>query len=369
MRRFWSRMASLNAAWTVSEMTSERTCGPYCWATIFIGTLPGRKPGTLTFFASSREPLRDLAFDRGERHGDVQAPLELAEGFQVRLHVRRILARLPMVRKGGLEPPWAAPLEPKSSASTNSATFAAAFAERAVAETRCGRRGRSRGCVVAKVGAVPCGRWPGKRRSGKSRFRQTRKYSESRLAGQRADRPALRLPSARCLPPATDLAVGRATPHHPTPRAAGHYENFPVASLLLPRETRAAVLAIYRFARAADDARRRRRRGARGAAGRARPRTARRSTRSAPARPRPNRRSPSSPRRSARTRCRSAVPRPAVGVPPGRAHDAATRPSSSSPITRADRRTRSAACCCTSIVPTPRQNLAAPTRSAPRCNS
>ncbi|WP_251863341.1 squalene synthase HpnC [Achromobacter sp. Marseille-Q4962] len=32
-----------------------------------------------------------------------------------------------------------------------------------------------------------------------------------------------------------------------------HYENFPVASLLLPRRLRAAVTDIYRFARAADD--------------------------------------------------------------------------------------------------------------------
>jgi squalene synthase HpnC len=32
-----------------------------------------------------------------------------------------------------------------------------------------------------------------------------------------------------------------------------HYENFPVASLLLPRSTRAAVEAIYWFARSADD--------------------------------------------------------------------------------------------------------------------
>lgn len=35
--------------------------------------------------------------------------------------------------------------------------------------------------------------------------------------------------------------------------AAGHYENFPVASLLLPRRLRPAVHAIYRFARSADD--------------------------------------------------------------------------------------------------------------------
>lgn len=33
----------------------------------------------------------------------------------------------------------------------------------------------------------------------------------------------------------------------------GHYENFPVASVLVPRHLRGAVVAIYRFARAADD--------------------------------------------------------------------------------------------------------------------
>ena len=35
--------------------------------------------------------------------------------------------------------------------------------------------------------------------------------------------------------------------------AVDHYENFPVASLLLPRSLRSAVRAIYRFARSADD--------------------------------------------------------------------------------------------------------------------
>lgn len=35
--------------------------------------------------------------------------------------------------------------------------------------------------------------------------------------------------------------------------AVDHYENFPVASVLVPRRLRAAVVAIYRFARAADD--------------------------------------------------------------------------------------------------------------------
>jgi phytoene synthase len=35
--------------------------------------------------------------------------------------------------------------------------------------------------------------------------------------------------------------------------SVGHYENFPVASLLLPAELRTAVAVIYRFARSADD--------------------------------------------------------------------------------------------------------------------
>lgn len=35
--------------------------------------------------------------------------------------------------------------------------------------------------------------------------------------------------------------------------SVGHYENFPVASVLLPARCRSAVVAIYRFARAADD--------------------------------------------------------------------------------------------------------------------
>ena len=32
-----------------------------------------------------------------------------------------------------------------------------------------------------------------------------------------------------------------------------HYENFPVASILMPRRLRKPVAAIYHFARAADD--------------------------------------------------------------------------------------------------------------------
>ncbi len=48
-------------------------------------------------------------------------------------------------------------------------------------------------------------------------------------------------------------SLAKTTRYYSPPVSAGHYENFPVASLLLPRELRAPVGVIYRFARTADD--------------------------------------------------------------------------------------------------------------------
>jgi len=47
--------------------------------------------------------------------------------------------------------------------------------------------------------------------------------------------------------------ASRKTTYYSSQVSVGHYENFPVASLLLPRELRAPVSVIYRFARTADD--------------------------------------------------------------------------------------------------------------------
>ena len=49
------------------------------------------------------------------------------------------------------------------------------------------------------------------------------------------------------------VVVIPATPTTPLTQGVGHYENFPVASLLCPARLRPAVMAIYHFARTADD--------------------------------------------------------------------------------------------------------------------
>jgi len=54
-------------------------------------------------------------------------------------------------------------------------------------------------------------------------------------------------------PPLHPVVVVPATPTTPLTQGVGHYENFPVASLLCPARLRPAVMAIYHFARTADD--------------------------------------------------------------------------------------------------------------------
>ena len=98
-----------------------------------------------------------------------------------------------LVRKEGLEPTCLSALEPKSSASTNSATFA-------VDELYPKRR------LSPEAGGGPRGRYN----------------------AQKSSASALPLP-------------------------VDHYENFPVASWLLPARLRPPVEAIYAFARGADD--------------------------------------------------------------------------------------------------------------------
>src|SRR5438477_5695484 len=98
-----------------------------------------------------------------------------------------------LVRKERLEPPCLSALEPKSSASTNSATFA-------VAELYPKRHGADSG-----------------------RERPIARYNRGNSS-----------PSAPLLP-------------------VQHYENFPVASWLLPARLRPPIEAIYGFARGADD--------------------------------------------------------------------------------------------------------------------
>jgi phytoene/squalene synthetase len=98
-----------------------------------------------------------------------------------------------LVRKEGLEPTSLSALEPKSSASTNSATFA-----------------------VAEL-------YP-----KKAPFRDRRRRTGGRYNAENSSASDARVP-------------------------VEHYENFPVASWLLPRALRPPIEAIYAFARGADD--------------------------------------------------------------------------------------------------------------------
>lgn len=59
--------------------------------------------------------------------------------------------------------------------------------------------------------------------------------------------------SARNVLPGYDPHIIEAAYRHCTSIARTHYENFPVASLLVPRRLRKHIAAVYAFARAADD--------------------------------------------------------------------------------------------------------------------
>src|SRR5436190_23868827 len=98
-----------------------------------------------------------------------------------------------MVRKEGLEPPCLSALEPKSSASTNSATFA--------------------------VGEL----YPNSTISPAAPHGRSDRYNPENSNGSTLPLPV------------------------------DHYENFPVASWLLPARMREPIEAIYAFARGADD--------------------------------------------------------------------------------------------------------------------
>src|SRR4029453_9850758 len=132
---------------------------------------------------------------------------------------------VPVVRKGGLEPPRAAPPAPKAGASTNSATLAdlpRTFHQAAA-------------CYASYTTAV--------RQTPAASFAERASIAQRGLPSHESRRRnALR-----------EVQACPLEPIRPTRVSVGHYENFPVASILVPARLRPAVVAIYRFARAADD--------------------------------------------------------------------------------------------------------------------
>ncbi len=209
----------------MSDSTSWRTCSPNCWRMTLIGALPGRKPlsfavrltrfrrsamacsissfGTLTSIRRSRLPVDCTLTCIG-----VIDPQEgLACARAVRPEKPRILPRkqglgsqrrpVSVVRKEGLEPSRGYPLEPKSSASTSSATFA-------------GRAARAPAAIPRPRHVRPRDQW----RKGGSRTCERRYAADP--AGSRAPwRPPGSAPG-----PAAPTLMTRLKSSAPTTRAA-----------------------------------------------------------------------------------------------------------------------------------------------------
>ena len=120
------------------------------------GHVAGPEAGKLHRLREPPEPLLHFAFDVGERNGDVESPGELPEILESRLHAFGILANVvarrgiatrtkpePRTRRGSIDAGWCErgdsnphgghPPEPKSGASTNSATFASRGKRRSIA--------------------------------------------------------------------------------------------------------------------------------------------------------------------------------------------------------------------------------------------
>jgi squalene synthase HpnC len=124
-----------------------------------------------------------------------------------------------LVRKKGLEPPRLTALEPKSSASTNSATFAR-FSKRHFSAN-----------ALAPLIAI------------RVFYRQYRRQS-----------PCFH--NYNCAKARIRADLGHSWHRFRIESSAvpvEHYENFPVASLLLPKHLRHPIEVIYAFARSADD--------------------------------------------------------------------------------------------------------------------
>ena len=91
---------------------------------IFIGTLPGRKPGTFTCLDSRCNCLVISLSTRSAGSEMVIFLSILPDCSTLTCMLILSLVTQYLVRKGRLELPRVTPLEPKSSASTNSATLA-----------------------------------------------------------------------------------------------------------------------------------------------------------------------------------------------------------------------------------------------------